>query len=98
MGVPKVYDGITYKLKEIVKLSLPYGKIVDVRLTPVREEYNKWIDHELEIAQPNEETFNQIEFVMDNGTSFIIYAGDAEIDGYAFFESKDILMSIENVE
>ena len=95
--VHKVHDGITHKLKEVIKVSLIYGEIIDVKLTAVREEYNKWIDHQLEIVQPNEETFNQIEFVMDNGTSFVVYAGDAEIDGYSFFESKDVFMSIENI-
>jgi hypothetical protein len=95
--VHKIHDGITYKLKEINEVRLPYGKIIDVRLKPVKGEYNKWTNHRLGVAQANEETFNEIEFVMDNGKSFFIFAGDAEIDGYAFFYSDDAFCSIEEV-
>lgn len=92
-----IHDGNTYEPIRQEKVSLPYGKIVAVNLKPVMEEYEVWTERGIEIAQPTKDTFNDVEFMMDNGVSFVIRAGDAMDDGYTFFWADNAVVSTKNL-
>ena len=91
----KVHNARTMQITEIVKVSLSYGKIIDVRVKPVNDEYSKWVDGDLIFVKPSAETFNEIVFIMDNEASFTICADDAEMDGYSLFWSDNATVEIE---
>ena len=93
--VHKVHNAHTMQITEVDKVDLQYGKIVDVKLKPVKVEYNKWVEGHLIVVQPDKETFSEMEFVMDNGASFIVCADDAESDGYSLLWSNDASVEIE---
>ena len=93
--VHKVYNAHTMQITEVDKVDLQYGKIVDVKLKPVKVEYDKWVEGDLIVVQPDKETFSEMEFVMDNGVSFTICAADAEMDGYSLLWSNDASVEIE---
>jgi hypothetical protein len=69
--------------------NLEYGNIVDVSLKSVTYDYEKWIDDDIELVPPIEETFDEIKFIMNNGKSFVICPDEAIADGYALLWSED---------
>ena len=66
-----------------------YGSIIDVSLRAVTDDYDKWVNDDVEFVSPTEETFDEIKFIMNNGKSFVICADDAMADGYALLWSED---------
>lgn len=85
--VNDIQDYHTSKVYRTDTCVLEYGSIVAVSLRPVTKEYGKWINHDINLVSPTEETFDEIMFTMSNGNSFIICADDAEVDGYTLFWS-----------
>lgn len=81
-------------IDEKTAFNLDYGHIIDISLSPVKNEYSKWFKEGLDYAFPTEETFDEIKFTMSNGKSFVICADDAEVDGYTLFWSEDAIESI----
>ena len=79
----------TEKITQIESCALEYAYISSVSLRSVTREYGKWLDGGIDYVSPTKETFDEIKFTMSNGKSFIICAGDAEIDGYALLWSDD---------
>ena len=77
------------KIYRTESCKLEYGKIESISLRSVTKEYNKWLDKNVDLVFPTEETFDQIKFTMSNDKSFIICADDAEVDGYTLMWSED---------
>ena len=75
-------------------ISLKYDAISAIDLRPVKGEYSKWIDGDIDYVPSSEETFDQIKFTMRNGNTFVICADDAEVDGYVMAWSTDAKESI----
>ena len=75
-------------------ISLEYDAISNIDLRPVREEYEKWIDGDIDYVTPTKDTFDEIKFTMSNGNTFIICADDAYVDGYVMAWSTDAKESI----
>jgi hypothetical protein len=75
-------------------ISLEYEAISSIDLRPVTEEYEKWIDGDIDYVTPTEDTFDEIKFTMSNGNTFIICADHAYVDGYVMAWSTDAEESI----
>ncbi len=69
--------------------NLEYGSIIDVSLRAVTDDYDKWVNDDIEFVSPTEETFDEIRFIMSNGKSFVICPDEAIADGYALLWSED---------
>ena len=93
-----IYDGCALKPLEHYKIEFQYDSIVDMHIKKVTEEYNKWLDTGLDAVIPSNETFNEIEFIMDNGKSFKVLAEDSEMDGYVLVSSKDIKVLVRQIK
>ena len=78
-----------YKKYETKIISLEYNTLFSIELRPVTEEYEKWIDGDIDYVTPTEDTFDEIKFTMSNGNTFIICADDAYVDGYVMAWSTD---------
>ena len=85
----EICDYCTGEAVRMETCKLEYGSIEGISLRPVTEEYDKWVDQDIDLVMPDEDTFDEIRFSMSNGKSFTICAGDAEIDGYTFVWSED---------
>ena len=83
-----------YKKYETKIISLEYDTLFSVELRPVTEEYEKWIDGDIDYMVPTEDTFDEIKFKMSNGSTFIICADDAVVDGYVMAWSTDAKESV----
>ena len=83
-----------YKAYETKIISLEYDALSSIELRPVTDEYEKWIDGNIDYVAPNEDTFDEIKFKMSNGSTFIICADGAVIDGYVMVGSTDAKESI----
>jgi hypothetical protein len=78
-----------YKKYETKIISLEYNTLFSIELRPVTEEYEKWIDGDIDYVTPTEDTFDEIKFTMTNGNTFIICADDAYVNGYVMTWSTD---------
>ena len=75
-------------------ISFEYDAVSAIDLRPVKGEYSKWIDGDIDYVPPSEETFDEIKFTMRNGNTFVICADDAYVDGYVMAWSTDAKESI----
>lgn len=82
-------DRTLCKIARTDTVSLDYGCITDISLSPITGEYDAWINGQIERVKPTEETFCEILFTMDNGKSFTVCPNDAWSDGYVLFWSED---------
>ena len=87
--VNDISDSRTGRIYQTETCNLEYGNIIDVSLRSVTKDYSKWLEDGIDFVSPTEETFDEVEFTMSNGKSFIICADDAEVDGYALLWSED---------
>lgn len=77
------------KICRVESCELEYGSIEKVTIRSVIGEYTTCVNNDFDFFEATEETFDEIEFTMSNGKSFIICADDAEADGYVLIWSKD---------
>ena len=70
------------------------GSIEKVTLRSVIGEYTTWVDNDFDFFEATEETFDEIEFTMSNGKSFIICADEAESDGYVLIRSESTIETL----
>ncbi len=93
--VTHIHDAYTHVVKSIEKSSLEYGSLCEVIVKPFQEPvYSIWKNGDLiEDVPTTEETFNELEFVMNNGKKFCLRAEYAEDDGYCDFWSDDTIES-----
>ena len=97
-SVNHIHDSpFTKKVIQIETCTLEYSYINSVSLRSVTEKYGKWLNGGIDYVSPTPETFDEIKFTMSNGKSFIICAGDAEIDGYALLWSDDAEETITHI-
>ncbi len=82
-------DESVYEKYETKTISLEYDTLSSIELRPVTEEYEKWIDGDIDYVVPNKDTFDEIKFIMTNNNTFIICADDAYVDGYVMAWSTD---------
>ncbi len=88
-GSQDITDFYTKKITHTESIKLDYDSIKSVSIHSVTEEYEKWLDGDIDYVKPNAETFDEITFVMSNGYSFTICADDASSDGYMRVWSVD---------
>lgn len=82
------------KVIGVERSELLYGCLTDIEIERLEDsEYTVWSDDGIIEVPSTEETFCSIEFKMDNGKSFLIYPGSAEVDGYSFLWSNDAIES-----
>lgn len=88
--VTYIYDSISDR-KRRSEINLEYGRITEIQLSPVTEDYWKWENGKLIHVWPTKETFNDITLIMDNDNRFVVCAGDELDDGACWVHSKDAI-------
>lgn len=92
------------KARRLQKCTLEYGRIVGFVLYPVSGKYLKWVNvperstPALTYVDATEETFDEIEFLMDNGKRISLCPDEADSDGYVYVWSDDVRITVENVK
>ena len=77
-----IHDAYTNEVTRTETIVLEYGSIERIVINHVINEYQKWIDGDIDFVAPSDETFDKIKFIMSNGNSFTVCADEADVDGY----------------
>lgn len=93
-----IYDNYTKRPVRKEVCYLEYGYIEQIEFQSVTNPYEKWINGDIDFVEPDNETFDQIIFIMNNGKRVVVSPEPASSDGYVNFWSKDSEETITEFE